>query len=377
MKLGIIRHMKILYVITSTDVGGAEKALLQLAIKTAQAHTVRVVCLKPLGPVAQELAQHHIQVISLNMRWLGGRIIQKLAAQIKDFQPDIVHAMLYRAIEYARVACAGKKVKLITTPHFDLSKKSFPLRWVDRLLKDLDTLTVAESFSTARYLIEKQKYNKNKVYLLPNGVDKTVFYADESLRKQMRQKYGYTPEHTVFMDVARLAPVKDPFTLLKAFCNVVKNHPNARLVYVGEGEKRPVLEKFICQNGLEKTVLLAGKQDNINAWLNMADAFVLPSVEESLPLSLLESIQVGLPCLVSKVGDMPLWVEHGKNGFVFPEKDVTLLSCFMAELIDNAPLREQMRKCSAKISQRIGQNSQQYQQIYQQVLNNSFHVKTN
>ena len=73
--------MKILYVITSTDVGGAEKALLELSVKTAQVHSVRVVCLKPLGPVAQELATHHIEVISLNMRGYGGRIIQKLAAQ--------------------------------------------------------------------------------------------------------------------------------------------------------------------------------------------------------------------------------------------------------------------------------------------------------
>lgn len=369
--------MKILYVITSTDVGGAEKALLELAVKTAQVHSVRVVCLKPLGPVAQELATHHVGVISLNMRGYGGRIIQKLASQIKDFQPDIVHAMLYRAIEYARVACAGKKVKLISTPHFDLSKKMFPLRWADKLLKDLDTLTVAESFSTARYLIEKQKYNKNKVYLLPNGVDKTVFYADETLRDKMRKKYAYAPEHIVFIEVARLTPVKDPMTLLKAFRNVARTYTNARLIYVGEGKKRTELEDFIRQNGLEKVVLLAGEQENINEWLNMADVFVLPSIEESLPLSLLESIQVGLPCLVSKVGDMPLWVEHGKNGFVFPSKDITLLSCFMAELINNAQLRETMRDNSIQISRRIGQSSQQYQQIYQQVLNNSFHVKTN
>lgn len=369
--------MKILYVITSTDVGGAEKALLELAVKTAQVHAVRVVCLKPLGPVARELTKHHIEVISLNMRGYGGRIIQKLAAQIKDFQPDIVHAMLYRAIEYARVACAGKKVKLISTPHFDLSKKIFPLRWADKLLKDLDTLTVAESFSTARYLIEKQKYNKNKVYLLPNGVDKTVFYTDETLRDKMRKKYAYTSEHIVFIEVARLTSVKDPLSLLQSFRNVARTYKNARLVYVGEGKKRPELEDFIRKNGLKKTVLLAGKQDNINEWLNMADVFVLPSIEESLPLSLLESIQVGLPCLVSKVGDMPLWVEHGKNGFVFPSKDITLLSCFMAELINNAQLRETMRGNSLQISKRIGQSSQQYQQIYQQVLNNSFHVKTN
>ena len=59
--------------------------------------------------------------------------------------------------------------------------------------KDIDTLTVAESFSTARYLVEKQRYNKNKVFLLPNGADKSVFFRDEALRKTMRCQYKYQP----------------------------------------------------------------------------------------------------------------------------------------------------------------------------------------
>ena len=74
---------------------------------------------------------------------------------------------------------------------------------------------------------------------------------------------------------------------------------------------------------------------------------------------------------------MPLWVEHGKNGFVIKPGDVTLLSCLMEELIVNKTLRMQMGKNSIAVSERIGQTSQQYQHLYQQVLTDSFHVKTN
>ena len=120
--------MKILYIITSTDVGGAEKALAELAAFTAKEHTVKVLSLKPLGPVARELQAAGVEVASLNMQWYSQmRIIQKLSAAVEAFRPDIVHAMLYRGIEYARTACAGKGIKLITTPHFDLSKKNFAL----------------------------------------------------------------------------------------------------------------------------------------------------------------------------------------------------------------------------------------------------------
>ncbi len=368
--------MKILYVITSTHTGGAEKALVALVKESLKENQVKVVCLKELGPVAQEVVAAGGEVVSLKMKGIFPfGIVKKLQAEIDSFQPDIVHAMLFRGIEFARLACAGKNIKLISTPHFDLSKKNYLLRFLDMLLKDLDTLTVAESFSTARYLVEKQKYRKNKVFLLPNGVDKTAFFPDSSIRSVMRKKYGFTPEHTVFISVARLSFVKDPLTLLQAFRNVYRLNPLARLVLVGEGEEFAKLQSFIQQSKLEDVVLLAGGQTNVNDWLNMADVFVQVSVEESLPLSLLEALQVGLPCIVSKVGDMPLWVEHGKNGFVLPPKDITLLSCFMMEVLSDTK-RDEMKKHSVEISQRITDTSPQYQHLYQQVLTDSFHVKT-
>lgn len=369
--------MKILYIITSTDLGGAEKALADLAVETSKDHQIKILCLKKLGSVGEELKKQGIEVSSLEMKWFSQRqITKKIAEVIDNFQPDLVHAMLYRAIEYTRIAIAGKGIKLLTTPHFDLSKKNIFLRQMDRMLKDLDTLTVAESFSTAKYLIEKQKYNKNKVFLLPNGVDKNVFFKDKSVRENMRKKYGYCAENIVFISVARLEPVKDPLTLLQSFRNVYRLCPQTRLVYVGEGKERKKIEEYVKQSNLQKAVFLAGKQKNINEWLNMADIFMLTSIEESLPLSLLEALQVGLPCIVSNVGDMSLWVENGKNGFVCKQGDITLFSCFMNELILDPSKREKMADYSLEVAQRVTHTSQQYQQIYQQIFNNSFHVKT-
>ncbi len=370
--------MKILYVITSTDIGGAEKALADLAIETSKAHQVKILCLKKLGSVSEELKQQGIEVISLGMKWYSQRnITKKIAEVIENFQPDLVHAMLYRAIEYTRIAIAGKGIKLLTTPHFDLSKKNVFLRYTDRMLKDLDTLTVAESFSTAKYLVEKQRYDKNKVFLLPNGVDKHLFFQDKSIRMDMRKKNGYSSDNVIFISVARLEPVKDPLTLLQSFRNVYRLCPQARLVYVGEGKERNKIEEYIKQSNLQEAVLLVGRQKNISDWLNMADIFMLTSVEESLPLSLLEALHVGLPCIVTNVGDMPLWVENGKNGFVCKKRDITLFSCFMNELVLDSAKRRKMSEYSLKLSQRIVNNSQQYQQIYQQLFENSFHVKTN
>jgi len=99
----------------------------------------------------------------------------------------------------------------------------------------------------------------------------------------------------------------------------------------------------------------------------MADIFVLSSIEESLPLALLEAITVGLPCLVSDVGDMKMWVSHGENGFVFKKKDEILLSCLMAELVENTALREKMKQKSLEKAKEMINPFKEYQQIYEQI----------
>ena len=370
--------MKILYVISSTETGGAEKALCELACATGrQGHEVTVLCVKPLGAVTKLLEQAGIPVRSLAKTSLfPGKVIQKIREEILSFKPDIVHAMLFRAILYTRIACANIPVKLVTTPHFNLSKQSCWHRWADLLFKEKDTLTIAESYTTASYLIRHQHYRKDKVFLLPNGVDAARFYKDDSLRKTMRGTYGFHVKTIVFISVARLVPGKNPLVLLQAFRNVLRSYPDSKLVYVGEGPERKKLEEFIRQSRLQENVLLAGEQTDINAWLNMADVFVLPSLEESLPLALLEALRVGLPCIVSPQGDMPLWVEHGKNGYVCPPQDITLLSCFMKELSSMETLRQQMGEKAIQKAANITPPSTQYSRIYQQIIQNSFHVKT-
>lgn len=361
--------MRILFVITSTDTGGAEKALADLALVLHPTHQIRVLSLKPLGSVAQMLIRAGVEVKPILSRW-PGKSIQFIRKEIISFQPDIVHAMLFRAIEYTRIACAGLPVKVLTTPHYDLSKKSFFCRFIDGMLHKRDTLTVAESLSTANYLVQMQGYAKDKVYFLPNGVDKTKFFKDAVLRKTMRDKYSFHVKTVVFISIARLADVKDPLTTLKAFRNVWHRNKDTRLIYVGEGEMRAKLEAYIQTCGMQEAVLLLGEQEDINSLLNMADVFVLSSKEESLPLALLEALQVGLPCLVTRVGDMPRWVEHGQNGFVFSVGDITVLSCLMNLLADEAKMREAMSEKSLATADKIVVPAQGYQQIYQQVISN-------
>ena len=366
--------MKILYITTSTQLGGAEKALASLAIACNKKHTVRVLSLRPCGEIAAFLRKQGIEVFSLNVvkkQWPGA-LIRAIRKQLEDFQPDVVHGILYWGMELSRLACSGRSVRLITTPHFDFSKRSFYQRVLDFILKNRDTLTVAESFSTAQYLIKHQKYDKQKVFFLPNRVDEKKYFKDNSIRQEMRKKYHYGEENTVIIQVSRLEQEKDPLLLLAAFRNVLRMCPNARLIFVGDGKERDKMEAFVQASNLGKEVLFAGMQEDVNQWLNLADIFVLPSREESLPMALLEALNVGLPCVVSNAGDMPLWVEHGVNGFVFPPQDITLLSCFLTELCTQKELRLRQGKSSLEKIQLKTVACPQYQQLYEQILIGEF-----
>ncbi len=366
-KLAIIITMRILYVITSTDMGGAEQSLVSLVQTLGSLHTVRVVCLKPLGLLAGDLRSSGAEVVSLEMKGAGLGTVSKLVRQISTFQPDVVHAMLFRAIEFARLACAGRNIPLITTPHFDLSKKPHWMRALDKALKSLDTVSCAESVSTYRFLVENQHYVKTKTVLVENSIKKSLFFKDNFLKSRMRHEKKISDTDVVFICVARFAKIKNQHTLLRAFAKMVSHCLQAKLILVGDGPERTNLEKLVHSLKISEKVLLPGVQNNINEWLNMADVFVLVSVEESLPLSLLEAQQVGLPCIVSKVGDMPRQIEHGQNGFVCNAKDEMLISCLLTELYENAELRQKMGETSLQKCMQKTDVSQQYQQLYQQI----------
>ena len=364
--------MKILYVITSTQRGGAENALRALALFAKQAgHTVKIISLRPLGCVGEQMKTDGLDVQSLCLRskfnifQTAGALLQ-LIREIENFQPEIVHAFLYRAIQFCRRAKKRVPFRLVTTPHYDLSKKSFWARLIDRGLKELDDVSCAESSQTAAYLMKKQHYSAEKVQLICNGVDINSFVPDQQARVNSRQKFGFSAEQVVFCCVARLSKEKNHLVLLRAFAALYSKNPLVRLILVGGGIEKPVLEAFLAKNGLKKAVLLAGEVSDVRPYLWAADVFVLSSLVESLPLALLEAGACGLPAIVSRAGDMPCVVEHGVTGFVCNGNDPLVFTVLMAELFSNENLRKEMGKnARTRMEQKYPLPEPFYLKIYQ------------
>lgn len=363
--------MKILYVITTTDCGGAERALLRLARAARDVgHTVKIISLKPAGTVAGQLREDGFDVLSLDVQnkfslRQSARALARLVEEIKTFRPDVVHAFLFRAIQLCRQAKKYAAFKLITTPHYDLAKQTVFKRLWDRALKNADDISCAESQQTADFLLKKQKYNSKKVHLICNGVDSLFFSPNAQARANERKALGFSPQQIVFCCVARLSKEKNIAFLLQAFAWVHAKNPDSRLVLVGGGAEKPEIEAILLKNGLKEAVLMTGEIQDVRPYLRAADIFVLPSKIESLPLALLEACACGLPAIVSKVGDMPHAVLHGETGFVFSGNNITILSMLMAELLANASLRKKMGKqARTHIEQNYPPAEPQYLELY-------------
>lgn len=366
--------MKILYVCTTTDMGGAEKALFSLACACQEkGHQVKVISLKAAGSVARLLKEKNIEVVSFNLRGLfrpveTAGVLARLIQEIQSFQPDVVHASLYRAIQLCRMAKKRIAFKLLTTPHYDLSKQSFFHRFLDRALKPADDVSCAESRSTETFLKNTQRYAEEKLRLVNNGVDTAVFKFSPQKAQEMREKLGFTAENVVFICTARLSVEKNHLLLLESFAALKQRNPQVRLLLAGDGSEREKLQSFVKEKGLEKEVSFLGEVSNIVDFLLVSDVFILVSSIESLPISLLEACSCSLPAIVSKCGDMPRVVLHGQSGFVCNGQDPVLLSVLMAELAENKSLRKKMgQKAREIIEQNYSTPTETYLQLYEEL----------
>ncbi|TQS74135.1 glycosyltransferase family 1 protein [Ornithinibacillus gellani] len=135
--------------------------------------------------------------------------------------------------------------------------------------------------------------------ILKNGVDVEQFQFSEANRIQMRRLLDIASDQLVVGHVGRFNRQKNHLFLLTIFAEIIKKHPNAILLLIGDGDQRVKIEQRINALGLESQVKLLGIRDDIAELLQAIDIFIFPSFHEGLPVTLVEAQSAGLPCLIS------------------------------------------------------------------------------
>src|SRR5262249_55707283 len=158
-----------------------------------------------------------------------------------------------------------------------------------------------------------------KVALIPNGIDTDRFARAEPAGPG--DGLDFRRSDRVIGTVGRLTEIKRQDVLIRAFARVAARHPESRVLLVGDGPLRAVLEALAAPLGVGDRVTFAGYRDRPERFLRLMDVFALTSRSEGMPLAILEAWAAGLPVVASRVGGIPEVVADGRTGLLFPAGD--------------------------------------------------------
>ena len=368
---------KILYIVTKSVWGGAQRYVYDLATHLPPDQYEVVVAGGGRGPLFEKLQKSNIRFLALSH--LGKDIgflkdilsLRELWRLFLRERPDIIHLNSTKAGILGSLAVFlyrifGGKVVTIFTVHGWVFKEDRP-KIINAFFKTLSYL----SFFDVDKIILLDKEDlflaqsivpSRKLFFIPSGIDPIAFLTKEEAIKEINKLCPGIPNTdspTLLGTIAELNRNKGLGFLLEALYKIKSEHPELSLkaVIIGNGEQKKELEEKIRLLGLQDTLYLPGFVPEASKLLKGLDIFVLPSIKEGLPYVILEAMQAGLPIIASKVGGLPDMIEDGRNGLLVPAKDQETLAKSLYGLIitpgDRKSLGEEASKKGGDIDKMI------------------------
>lgn len=330
--------MRIAHVIDSMEIGGAEAVVAALCrLQAAAGHQVSVHCLFKGGTVAGKLEAEGFPIFVHGPA--AGRLIWRLYREFRRTRPDVVHCHNKAATVHAAPVARMSGVRAVFSTRHGMAAPPYRLR------KDFKYWACAALFcSRVVAVCETARRNMNRnagplarrVITIRNGAYPSCTSSGP---------VGTGGEGFKIVTVGRLAPAKDYHGLLRSVAVALLHVPDLQVWIVGDGQEAASLKTLAVELGIGQSVQFLGEQSAVGDWLTRADVFVLSSVSEGLPISILEAMAAGLPAIVTDVGGMPEVLSLSGGGKVVPVGRVDLLAQAITEFASRRPdLKELGRK---------------------------------
>lgn len=331
--------MKILYVITLAERGGAQVHVRDLVANLPSGFSA-VIATGKKGFLCDEAARLGVPVhvipelthpIHPVKDW---RALLAIARLIRSEVPDVVHAHTSKAGWLARFAAKLAATPAVFTAHTWSFADGIPRlqRWLSIPLERLASLASSKIITVSQansvLALKKSVANERALIRIWNGVPDLPGRASPGSRPQI-----------TLITAARFAPQKDHLLLLEALREV---EGDWRLLLVGNGPLRPQVEQAALDYGLSGRVEFLGEREDINSLLTSSDLFILPSKWEGLPLSILEAMRAGLPVIATNTGGVAEAVTDGVTGYLTTPGHVIELRTRIRQLISSPDLLASM-----------------------------------
>ncbi len=359
-----ITKKKVLYVITKSNWGGAQRYVYDLATNLPLDEFEVAVILGGEGKLKEKLEHKNIRVISVERLRRDVRFFDefyvffKLLKIFRTEKPDVIHLNSSKIGGLGTLAGRLARVpKIIFTAHGWSFNENRPV-WQKFTMKFVSWITVM--FSHFTITVSKKDFSdspqfiiKNRVFFIHNGIANQAI-EDPAIAKKILSDGKLMPTSDIIVGmVAELHKNKGISYAIKSMRGLLDNGVNASLVIIGEGEERKKIEELVAMKNLEKRVFLLGGMVDAGKLLRAFDIFLLSSVKEGLPYVLLEAGLAGLPVIATSVGGTPEIIENMKSGILVPPKNPEALAGAIKFMINNP---EKRKEFGERLKEKIEKN---------------------
>ncbi|MDD5088175.1 MAG: glycosyltransferase [bacterium] len=385
--------MKILHVIASPHLGGAERMCLWLAREqSSRGHEAAVLTFRP-GDAQTEIERAGLHVflpdlagVNMEDRYAVRRAAaEALTKTTASFRPDVIHShvpvthlVCSRTLNRRWVATVhGSWKQFAYSPDTVRQPLLKPYLMLRHAVGDAWTLRnaarVAVPAQRTKALLERVGVSARKIRVIHNGLPPA---AEIMERAAARAKMGIAPDAIALGGLGYFAPVKGFDLLVRAFATLTERHPTLQLLIaggdvLGHCATRGMLEQLIARLGVAERVRLLGPLDPAAGFLASLDLFVVSSRSEGLPLALIQAMQHGLPSVVSSEGGSGEAARDGIESLVFPSGRIDRLAAALERLIVDKQLREAMGSAAAARASTyltLQRCAEDYEQFYSEAL---------
>jgi sugar transferase (PEP-CTERM/EpsH1 system associated) len=364
----------LMHVVHTLMVGGMERLVVDLLKGLSPDRYDRhVCCLDQRGPLADELQGYGVTVHCLNkgagVRW---DLPWKVRCLVRRLNIAVVHTHNLSGLLYGGVGATLAGVKVIVHTEHGRDLDYYHSRRSQRLERVLTRLA-NRIVSVSRPIYDEFRYGQGiplrRLLLIGNGVQIERYEAAPA--PDLRARLGIAEGDRVIGIVARLVPVKDHVTMLRAMVAVIQAIPEARLMVVGSGPLCGELETQAAQLGIASRVTFLGNRLNVPALLGLMEVFALSSVSEGMSMTILEAMAARCPVVATDVGGTSWVVHHEKTGLLVPSQQPDRLADAIVRLMTDRVLAAQLGQAGYNLVRerfQLDQVVQQYDDLYRQLL---------
>lgn len=333
----------ILMIMNGKGIGGAELQFVELANQLARANQVTMVCLHGRGAVDEgRLAEGiALEVYPYSSGRSAAPMVARAIRNCRRHPADAIVTTAFIGNLVGFMAGLGKGRRLVSLQTVSERKR---FKRVERMiLRHFDTL-VAGCQDISQFLTAEGQA-PNRIKIVNNWVDFSTRQTTET-SDETRARFGLNQGHRVIGCIGRMHHQKGQEFLIRAFKDISREHPDARLVLVGDG---PIMAQMKAEAAGHPNILFTGTitGHDYNNLLAAFDIYAQPSRYEGLPRTLLDAMYLGLPIVATAVNGNLDALRDGENGLLVPAEDSAALAHGLSRLLADPDLGRRLARSAA------------------------------